>query len=543
MVSCDDSKVQRYDGRTGAFKGTVATGNPKGWITQIAVRDGAVFTTEFAEARVRQFPLAGGDPAVFMEQAGFAPWGIVFDQRGRWWWSGSGGIARFDGKTNTVVVPANEVTTPVALAVSPDGQLVCSSYGRQSVTVWDISEEIPKLLRTITGPEVRDPAGVAFTTQPFEAPAQFGNFVPQPSNTGRDWTPTGTTIYNLRADAAFPVVTEFGLDTEGGDRAKTQLLLEPMRLVFTLADGQQVDAWDLPAKRQLAEGKVEYQFSPAEGIDARWSVWLDKQMLRMKLALDGANAGQVTKAELYVPFDPCAMGTTILAEEWGVEGAVKAPLIISALDMGQLRLSGAGPDEALACRFTGSRLHKRIDLRVEFPGDGKGERSIVFVPARLEKPNAAIPDAEWAKVRRGLISLLQITPLHAGPRGRLRVARLARRHPWQQRHLRSRLLQHGPQPPVAHRHGRQGSHHGHRPEQDRPQDHRVLAEPAYERGWLARLRSSKGQHLGGLQYRRAQRRHRLLPLHRRQDLRLREPRLRSSRPSAISSPAISTTTG
>ena len=59
-------------------------------------------------------------------------------------------------------------------------------------------------------------------------------------------------------------------------------------------------------------------------------------------------------------------------------------------------LSGAGSDEALACRFTGSRLHKRIDLRVEFPGAGKG--SIVFEPARLEKPNAAIPDAEWAKV-------------------------------------------------------------------------------------------------------------------------------------------------
>ncbi len=307
-------------------------------------------------------------------------------------------------------MPASEVTTPVALAVSPDDQLVCPSYGKQSVTVWDISEEIPKLLRTITGPEVRDPADVAFTTQPFDAPAQFGNFVPQPSDTGRDWTPTGTTIYNLRADAAFPVVTEFGLDTEGGDRAKTQLLREPMRLVFTLAAGGQVDAWDLPAKRQLAQGKVEYQFSPAEGVDARWSVWMDQQLLRMNLAFDGASAGQVTKTELLIPFDPRAMGTTVLAEEWGAEGSVKAPLIISALDMGQLRLSGAGRDEALACRFTGSRLHKRIDLRVEFPGDGKGERSIVFEPARLEKPNAAIPDAEWAKVRRGLISLLQITP-------------------------------------------------------------------------------------------------------------------------------------
>ena len=32
------------------------------------------------------------------------------------------------------------------------------------MTAWDISEDAPKLLRTITGPEVRDPAGVAFTT-------------------------------------------------------------------------------------------------------------------------------------------------------------------------------------------------------------------------------------------------------------------------------------------------------------------------------------------------------------------------------------------
>ena len=276
------------------------------------------------------------------------------------------------------------------------------------MTTWDISEEAPKLLRTITGPEVRDPAGVAFTTQPFEAPAQFGNFVPQPSNTGRDWTPTGTTIYNLRADATFPVVTEFGIDTEGGDRAKTQLLREPMRLVFTLSDGRQVDAWDIPAKRQLAPGKVEYQFSPAEGIDARWSVWTGQAAAADEPRARRGQGRPSDQGRTPHPLRPAGDGHHRSRGGMGREGAVKAPLIISALDMGQLRLSGAGRDEALACRFTGSRLHKRIDLRVEFPGAGKGE--IVFAPARLEKPNAAIPDAEWAKVRRGLISLLQITP-------------------------------------------------------------------------------------------------------------------------------------
>ena len=129
-------------------------------------------------------------------------------RRGRCWWSGSGGIASFDGKTNAVVVPASEVTTPVALAMSPDGLLVCSSLGKQSVTLWDVAGDKPRLVRTISGLEVRDPLGVAFTTHPFEPPAQFGNFVPQPSNTGRDWTPNGTAIYNLRADATVAAVSE-----------------------------------------------------------------------------------------------------------------------------------------------------------------------------------------------------------------------------------------------------------------------------------------------------------------------------------------------
>ena len=146
VVSCDDSKVYRYDGTTGAFKGTVATGNPKGWITQIAVRDGAVFTTEFDEARMRRFPLAGGEPAVFVEQAGFTPWGIAFDQRGHCWWSGSGGIVRFDGKTNAVVVPANQVAyCPLRWLFLLTASRVLRPTVRQSVTVWDISKEVPRV--------------------------------------------------------------------------------------------------------------------------------------------------------------------------------------------------------------------------------------------------------------------------------------------------------------------------------------------------------------------------------------------------------------
>ena len=107
---------------------------------------------------------------------------------------------------------------------------------------------------------------------------------------------------------------------------------------------------------------MKYAFRPAADVSAEWVVWLDGQNLRMSFAAHGPNLAEV---ELLIPFDPRAMGTTVLAEDWGERGAVKAPLIISALDMGQLRLSNVGKDERLDCTFTGSRQHKRIDLRVE----------------------------------------------------------------------------------------------------------------------------------------------------------------------------------
>jgi hypothetical protein len=36
------------------------------------------------------------------------------------------------------------------LALSPDGLLVCSSLGKQSVTLWDVAGDKPRLVRTPT---------------------------------------------------------------------------------------------------------------------------------------------------------------------------------------------------------------------------------------------------------------------------------------------------------------------------------------------------------------------------------------------------------
>ena len=235
VVSCDDSQVHRYDGKTGVFQATVATGNPKGWITQIAVRDGAVFTTEFAEARVQRFPFDGGAATVFVEQPGFTPWGIAFDEQGRCWWSGSGGIARFDGQTNTVMVPAAEVTTPIALAMSPDGLLVCSSAGKQSVTLWDVSGDAPRLVRTLTGLEMRDPAGMAFTSHPM--PVRTTVQLAASATPAAGLPPTRWQVVAETNEAA---IAALGWDTEDGNRANVNLLRAPAEL-HLLRGGQRIE--------------------------------------------------------------------------------------------------------------------------------------------------------------------------------------------------------------------------------------------------------------------------------------------------------------
>lgn len=417
VVSCDDSRVHRYDGLTGAYEATVAEGNPAGWITQIAFRDGDLLTTEFSEARVGRFSIESpGDAAgqaSFLDRPGFSPWGIAVDAEGTMWWSGTGGIARFDGSRDEIVIAADRVTMPVAIAISPTGVLACSSAGRREVTLWDLSGTTPAFRHAITD-RVSDPGGMAFTDRDLVGPMPFGTHVDQPSKTGLDWIPTGQAVFNLAAAPFGAAIATFGLDTEGGDRAKTNLLREPIRLVVTLADGRVVDSSLLESRRVVDTGSVTFVVPIADGVDVSWTHRLRGDGWEMDVAIRGAEAGRVNGVEMRFPFDPRAMGTTILAEDWGSEGALRSPLIVSALDMGQVRLAGVGDDEALDCRFTGSRLRKQIDLSIDLGvggASGRHGRKIELRAVRLDRPSTALVDeAGWAKVRRGLVSLVQLTP-------------------------------------------------------------------------------------------------------------------------------------
>ena len=122
------------------------------------------------------------------------------------------------------MVPAAEVTTPIALAMSPDGLLVCSSAGKQSVTLWDVSGDAPRLVRTLTGQEMRDPAGVAFTSHPMPVRTTV--------QLAASATPSGLPPARLQvvAETNEAAIAALGWDTEDGNRANVNLLRAPAEL-------------------------------------------------------------------------------------------------------------------------------------------------------------------------------------------------------------------------------------------------------------------------------------------------------------------------
>lgn len=416
VASQGDGKVKRFDGKTGAWKADVANATP-GSLTQIAVNDNKLYMTDFNDYALRVSDMTDGTSLskIWIQKKANAPWGLAFNNANQAFRSTSANrILRFDGNTDIEWAGSDGgLNTPVWLSIGPDGLLYAANLNGQNISVWNSDKPNSNApIRIIGGPEMQSPISIVFSSVDNESPVQIGNFVEKPSNTGRNWKPNGTAIYNLRILKSTAAITDFGIDTEGGDRAKLNLLNEFMSLRFILKDGTVIDSSDLPALGAFNKNAVRYEFNPIAGIVAGWKIWLDRQNLKMDFSLSGADTAKVARVELFMPFSPGAMGTNILAEEWGEKGAVKAPLIINALDMGQLRLAGVDGNKKLDCVFTGSRQHKRTDLIVEVLNPSTLHRTIIFEPARLVKPDTKISDTQWARVRRGLLGLIHITPYY-----------------------------------------------------------------------------------------------------------------------------------
>jgi hypothetical protein len=268
--------------------------------------------------------------------------------------------------------------TPVGVAVGPDGRLYAANLHGNTVGVWAGDAPPAGPAQVIGGEAMRGPISVAFTRPAVRTAAQVGNFEPRPSNTGKDWTPDGTAVYNLLADKSSAALPAFGLDTEGGDRAKTNLLREPIRLVFTLADGTAGRFRQTPGGRgdhggpgRLPDvaGRRAYERlgGPARGPEPGDGPSRSR----------GRASRRSPRRNLLLAVRPAGDGDDRAGRGVGRPGGGRRPPDRQAPRYGQLRRSGRRPGRAgSTSTFTlRSRQQPNIDLRVVVLG-GAGPRAL-----------------------------------------------------------------------------------------------------------------------------------------------------------------------
>ena len=170
VASQGDGKVKRYSYPAGEWQADIALASPGG-MTQIAMDNGRLYLTDFVAHALRRSSekLDGAMSEVWAQHAGQSPWGLVFDDKDRAYWSTSGNrVLRSVGQeTVEWAGTAGGLNTPVGLGLGPDGLLYAANLHGQ-VTIWNT--DVPQVgppVRVIDGPEVKTPLSIAFTTRPL----------------------------------------------------------------------------------------------------------------------------------------------------------------------------------------------------------------------------------------------------------------------------------------------------------------------------------------------------------------------------------------
>jgi len=206
----------------------------------------------------------------------------------------------------------------------------------------------------------------------------------------------------IEADPAHALVPVLSWDTEGGDRARTNLLREPVRLL-TWGDGVWTETRDCPTRCEpLENGGMRYGITLPEETEISWTLQPRKGGLAMQIAQKG---GAVKRVELLFPFNPRATSTCILPSGWADNDRIQFPAIISAPDLGQIRLSceqEGGP----TARLEGSRKNHTVDLAIELPA-GSELCTLDFAPVLLPAPSDLVDKSLWPKARRGWFNVFQ----------------------------------------------------------------------------------------------------------------------------------------
>ena len=179
------------------------------------------------------------------------------------------------------------------------------------------------LLMVLIGPPSAMPAA--------DGPAGQPNAPQRPTAVSLASTlPPGQATVRVDADCDAATLPWLSWDTEGGDRAKNNLLRAGVSL--RKCTGEKVVA--LAGKgEKTGPRQVTFRFASSP-TPMDWIVRIDGSGLSMQLSGGGAGA-HADRTELAFPFNPLMVATTLLPARWEADGSLRLPAIISARTSGR----------------------------------------------------------------------------------------------------------------------------------------------------------------------------------------------------------------
>ena len=215
----------------------------------------------------------------------------------------------------------------------------------------------------------------------------------------------GQPVAHIEADLDAASLVFLSWDTEGGDRAKLNLLRAPV----TLSARAGACKLALAGSGELqGEGQTILRLVGPE-IQITWTVQVQDGGIRMTFGGSGAGLVALDGLELTFPFDPRATATGPVGGEWTQDEKLRLPTLLYAPDLGALRVSSPEPPEVL-CRWEGSRgrVGCWATLTVELPPVRENAATtLLFEPLSLPQPEGIRDAYRWCAARRGWMNLLQ----------------------------------------------------------------------------------------------------------------------------------------
>lgn len=206
---------------------------------------------------------------------------------------------------------------------------------------------------------------------------------------------------HIEIDPDAPAVTFLSWDTEGGDRAKLNLLRKDSPVTLRArADGE----WQPQTAAKVCRGDkwAHYTMTPAPEAEVIWAIIDDPDRLSMRVSC--SEAGKIEALELTFPFDPLVAATTVIPASWSGDGSFELPAVISAPDFGQMLLSADTPVKG---HLFGSRANHTVDLTLEL--SPREPTTISFTPVLLPEPSGLTSKDMWHAGRRGWFNIFQPT--------------------------------------------------------------------------------------------------------------------------------------